>query len=111
MVIREEADLLQRFGKREEPGFNVEESVDELQKIVDSLDDPNVNLSQMFNKVVENSLFVNKFNNVAIEKQTEEKYKPSPFLTELLEAQDLGAQEDRRLAEIRKKNLRSSGSF
>ena len=111
MVIREEAGLLQRFGKIEEPGFNVEESVDELQKIIDSLDDPNVNLPQMFNKVVENSLFVNKFNNVAIEKQTEEKYKPSPFLTELLEAQDLGAQKDRRLAEIRKKNLRSSGSF
>ena len=99
MVIREEADLLQSYKESVEaqhPGFNVEESVNELQKIINSLDDPNVNLSQMFNKVVENSLWVSGFNDFA-KKQMREEYKPSPFLTELLEAQ-----EDRRLADTKK---------
>ena len=101
MVIFKEADLLQSLMKKgieaQKPGFNVDESVDELQKIMNSLDDPNVNLSQMFSKVVENSLFVsNGFNDFA-QKQIKGKYEPSPFLTELL-----GAQEDRRLADTKK---------
>ena len=99
MVIFKEAALLQSNKKgieAQKPGFNVDESVDELQKIMNSLDNPNVNLSQMFNKVVENSLFVNGFNDFA-QKQIKGKYEPSPFLTELL-----GAQEDRRLADTKK---------
>ena len=99
MVIFKEADLLQSNKKgieAQKPGFNIDESVDELQKIMNSLDNPNVNLSQMFNKVVENSLFVSGFNDFA-QKQIKGKYEPSPFLTELL-----GAQEDRRLADTKK---------
>ena len=99
MVIFKEADLLQSNKKgieAQKPGFNIDKSVDELQKIMNSLDNPNVNLSQMFNKVVENSLFVSGFNDFA-QKQIKGKYEPSPFLTELL-----GAQEDRRLADTKK---------
>jgi len=99
LLIQKESDLLQSYKESVEaqhPGFNVDESVDELKKIKNSLDDPNINLSQKFNKVVENSLFVSGFNDFA-KKQIKEEYEPSPFLTELLEAQ-----EDRRLADIKK---------
>jgi len=97
LLIQKESSLLQSNKKDiERVGFNVDESVDELKKIKNSLDDPNINLSQKFNEVVENSLFVSGFNDFA-KKQMREEYKPSPFLTELLDAQ-----EDKRLADTKK---------
>ena len=99
MVIQQEYGLLKTYKKEIEeknPGFNVEEKKDELKKIMGSLGDPNVNLSQMFNEVLKNSLFSDTFNSFA-QKQIKGKYEPSPFLTELL-----GAQEDRRLADTKK---------
>ena len=99
MVIQQEYGLLKTYKKEIEeqnPGVNVEEKKDELKKIMGSLGDPNVNLSQMFNEVLKNSLFSDTFNSFA-QKQIKGKYEPSPFLTELL-----GAQEDRRLADTKK---------
>ena len=99
MVIQQEYGLLKTYKKEIEeqnPGVNVEEKKDELTKIMGSLGDPNVNLSQMFNEVLKNSLFSDTFNSFA-QKQIKGKYEPSPFLTELL-----GAQEDRRLADTKK---------
>ena len=99
MVIQQEYNLLKTYKKEIEeqnPGVNVEEKKDELTKIMGSLGDPNVNLSQMFNEVLKNSLFSDTFNSFA-QRQIKGKYEPSPFLTELLEAQ-----EDRRLAEVKK---------
>lgn len=99
MVIQQEYSLLKTYKKEIEeqnPGVNVEEKKDELIKIMGSLGDPNVNLSQMFNEVLKNSLFSDTFNSFA-QRQIKGKYEPSPFLTELLEAQ-----EDRRLAEVKK---------
>ena len=99
MVIQQEYGLLKTYKKEIEeqnPGVNVEEKKDELTKIMGSLGDPNVNLSQMFNEVLKNSLFSDTFNSFA-QRQIKGKYEPSPFLTELLEAQ-----EDRRLADTKK---------
>jgi hypothetical protein len=99
MVIQQEYSLLKTYKKEIEeqnPGVNVEEKKDELIKIMGSLGDSNVNLSQMFNEVLKNSLFSDTFNSFA-QRQIKGKYEPSPFLTELLEAQ-----EDRRLAEVKK---------
>jgi len=82
----------------QKPNLNVDEKVDELQKIIDSLelDDSIINLPQKLTEILENSYYSDRFNDIAL-KRIKEKYEPSPFLTELLEAQ-----EDRRLADVKK---------
>ena len=99
MVIFRETALLKHNTEAIEerkPGFNVDEKISELQKIRDSLNDSDVNLSQKFTEILENSYYSDGFNDFA-QKQIKGKYEPSPFLTELL-----GAQEDRRLADTKK---------
>jgi len=60
------------------------------------LDDSIINLPQKLTEILENSYYSDRFNDIAL-KRIKEKYEPSPFLTELLEAQ-----EDRRLADVKK---------
>ena len=99
MVIFRETALLKHNTEAIEerkPGFNVDEKISELQKIRDSLNDSDVNLSQKFTEILENSYYSDGVNDFA-QKQIKGKYEPSPFLTELL-----GAQEDRRLADTKK---------
>ena len=77
-------------------GTVYEEEQDNLNKIKKSLSDPNTNLAEKLKDALENLYFANDLN-LGVKKDILEKYEPSPFLAELL-----AAQEDKRLTDTKK---------